>query len=201
MNLKQKALNGVKWTSISSVIIAMLQLVQVAILTRYLDPSDFGLMAIVSVVIGFSALFMDMGISSAIIHKQDITKAQLSSLYWLNIFAGTILFFIVYFSASMVSEYYDESQIIPLIQLLALTFFISAIGNQYRILNQKNLLFNRLAKVEVISAFISFIVAVVCAANGIWRLFFSVCHLNERECFQSYFYASRFKRAQAKFSL
>ena len=166
MNLKQKALNGVKWTSISSVIIAMLQLVQVAILTRYLDPSDFGLMAIVSVVIGFSALFMDMGISSAIIHKQDITKAQLSSLYWLNIFAGTILFFIVYFSASMVSQYYDESQIIPLIQLLALTFFISAIGNQYRILNQKNLLFNRLAKVEVISAFISFIVAVVCAANG-----------------------------------
>ena len=166
MSLKQKALNGVKWTSLSSIIIAILQLAQVSILARYLSPSDFGLMAIVSVVIGFSALFMDMGISSAIIHKQDISHKQLSSLYWLNIFAGSVLFFIVYFSSSMISQYYNEIQIIPLIQLLALTFFISAIGNQYRILNQKYLRFNRLAKVEIASASTAFFVAVICALNG-----------------------------------
>jgi len=166
MSLKQKTLNGVKWTSFSSIVIAILQLAQVSILARYLAPSDFGLMAIVSVVIGFSALFMDMGISSAIIHKQDISHKQLSSLYWLNIFAGVVLFFIVYFSASMVAQFYNEIEIIPLIQLLAITFFISAIGNQYRILNQKRLLFNRLAKVEIISGLVSFVVAVVCAING-----------------------------------
>ncbi|WP_019026676.1 MOP flippase family protein [Colwellia piezophila] len=175
MSLKQKALNGVKWTSFSSISIAILQLAQVSILARYLAPSDFGLMAIVTVVIGFSALFMDMGISSAIIHKQDISHKQLSSLYWLNIFAGTVLFFIVYFSASMISQYYNEIQIIPLIQLLALTFFISAIGNQYRILNQKKLLFNRLAKVEIIAALISFVVAVLCAINdyGVYSLVYA----------------------------
>jgi O-antigen/teichoic acid export membrane protein len=166
MTLKQKALNGVKWTGFSSIVIAILQLVQLSILARYLEPSDFGLMAIVSVVIGFSALFMDMGISSAIIHKQDISHKQLSSLYWLNILAGTVLFIIVYFSSSMIAQYYNEMKILPLIQLLALTFFISAVGNQYRILNQKKLLFNRLAKVEVISALAGFIVAVVCAING-----------------------------------
>jgi O-antigen/teichoic acid export membrane protein len=166
MSLKQKTLNGVKWTSFSSFVIAILQLAQISILARYLAPSDFGLMAIVSVVIGFSALFMDMGISSVIIHKQDISHKQLSSLYWLNIFAGIVLFFIVYFSASLVAQFYNEIEIIPLIQLLAITFFISAIGNQYRILNQKSLLFNRLAKVEIISALVSFVVAVVCAING-----------------------------------
>ena len=115
MSLKQQALNGVKWTSTSSIVIAILQLAQVSILARYLAPSDFGLMAIVSVVIGFSALFMDMGISSAIIHKQDISHKQLSSLYWLNIFAGTVIFFIVYFFSSIISQYYNEIQITPLI--------------------------------------------------------------------------------------
>lgn len=175
MTLKKKTLSGIKWTSFSSVAIAILQLAQVSILARYLVPSDFGLMAIVSVIIGFSALFMDMGISSAIIHKQDITYKQLSSLYWLNILAGIILFIVVYFSASAVADYYNELQIIPLIQLLALTFFISAIGNQYRILNQKKLLFNRLAKVEVISALLAFIVAVVCAMNdyGVYSLVYA----------------------------
>lgn len=166
MTLKNKALKGIKWTALSSIVIATLQLAQVSILARYLQPSDFGLMAIVSVIIGFSALFMDMGISSAIIHKQDITHKQLSSLYWLNIFAGIILFIVVYFSAAFVAEYYDDLKIVPLVQLLALTFFISAIGNQYRILNQKKLRFNRLAKIEIFSAFASFVVAVFCAIKG-----------------------------------
>jgi O-antigen/teichoic acid export membrane protein len=60
----KKALNGVKMTSFSSVVIAILQLAQVSILARYLEPSDFGLMAIFPVVIGLSALFMDVGVSS-----------------------------------------------------------------------------------------------------------------------------------------
>lgn len=165
MTIKFKALNGVKWTSISSIIISILQLAQVSILARYLEPSDFGLMAIASVIIGFSALFMDMGISSVIIHKQDITHKQLSSLYWLNILSGLFLLCLIYYLASVISIFYDEVELIPLIQLLAVTFFISAIGNQFRILYQKNLQFNKLAKVEIVSAIFSFFVAIYFAVN------------------------------------
>ena len=73
-NLKQQAIHGVKWTSLSTGIRTILQLVQLIILARFLSAEDFGLVAIVMVVIGFSQLFMDMGISNAIIHKQNITK-------------------------------------------------------------------------------------------------------------------------------
>ena len=104
MNLRVEALNGIKWTSFSSIYVAIINLVQIAILTRYLMPSDFGLIAIVTVVIGFSALFMDMGISSAIIHRQDISHDQLSSLYWFNVFVGILLCLIVYFSSSIISQ-------------------------------------------------------------------------------------------------
>ena len=51
MTLKVKALAGVKWTGLSAIIVAILQLAQMAVLARYLAPADFGLMAIVSVVI------------------------------------------------------------------------------------------------------------------------------------------------------
>lgn len=166
MSLKVKALAGVKWTGLSTIVVAVLQLSQLAVLARYLAPSDFGLMAIVSVVIGFSALFMDMGISSAIIHKQDITKNQLSSLYWLNICAGILLALIVYMSAPFIALFYDEILLSDLIRLLALTFIFSSIGNQYRILYQKELFFNKLAKVEIISSLIAFVVAVLCAMKG-----------------------------------
>ena len=88
MSLKAQAVSGVKWTTLSTVIVNILQLLQLTILARFLDPSEFGLMALVMVVIGFSNSFLDMGISNAIIHKQQISKDQLSTLYWVNVECG-----------------------------------------------------------------------------------------------------------------
>jgi O-antigen/teichoic acid export membrane protein len=167
MTLRAKAIAGTKWTSISSISIAVLQLFQVIILARYLAPSDFGLMAIVTVIIGFSAMFMDMGISSAIIHNQKITKGQLSSLYWLNLFAGFLLSGIVFILAPYIGRFYNESSLAGLIQLLSLTFIFSALGNQYRILYQKELLFKNLAVVDVISTMIGLAIAVFSAIKGL----------------------------------
>lgn len=166
MSLRQQAVSGIKWTSISAILVAGIQLIQLVILTHYLEASHFGLIAIVTVIIGFSALFMDMGISASIIHRQDITCEQLSSLYWLNIASGMILFFIVYHLAPILADFYNETELIPLIQLLAITFIISAVGNQHGILFQKHLKFNVIAKISIISSLATFFVAISLAMNG-----------------------------------
>ena len=156
-DLKKQAIGGVKWTSLSTGVRSILQLIQLLVLARFLSADDFGLIAIVMVVIGFSQLFMDMGISNAIIHKQNITTEQLSSLYWLNIFSGAVLTIIVYFIAPFVANFYNNAEIIPLLQLLSLSFIINAFANQYRVLLRKELKFNVLAKVEVIAGVGAFI--------------------------------------------
>jgi len=61
MSLKQKAIQGVKWTTVSTVITILLQLLQLVVLGRLLDSSAFGLMGMVLVIVGFADLFMDMG--------------------------------------------------------------------------------------------------------------------------------------------
>lgn len=165
-DLKQQAINGVKWISLSTGIKTVLQLVQLIILARFLNAEDFGLIAIVMVVIGFSQLFMDMGISNAIIHKQHITDVQLSSLYWLNILSGFILTLIVFILAPVVAAFYHEAKITPLLQLLSLSFFINALGNQYHVLLKKELKFNILAKVEILTSIGSFLCAVTLAIQG-----------------------------------
>lgn len=68
------AINGVKWTSLSAVVNACAKLGQISILTRFLRKEDFGLIAIAVLVISFTEIFMDMGISSAVLHKQDISN-------------------------------------------------------------------------------------------------------------------------------
>lgn len=175
MNIKKTILNGLKWTSLSSIIIAILQIIQISILARYLSSEDFGLMAIVMVVIGFCKIFSDMGISNAIIHHEYNTTIQLSSLYWLNILIGFFLFFLISLLSPLISSFYNEPKLTELIILLSMSFIIQSFGNQYKILFQKELNFNIIAKIEISSNIISFLTAIilVLSDNGIYSLVFS----------------------------
>lgn len=166
MNLKNKAIDGVKWTSLSNGIRAIFQILQLMVLARYLTSEDFGLVAIVMVVIGFSQLFMDMGVSNAIIHKQAITESQLDSLYWLNVFSGTFLTLIVYLTSPFIAQFYNAIKIIPLLQILSFSFVISSFGNQYRVLLRKDLKFDVLAKIDITATFISFLCAIILAIGN-----------------------------------
>lgn len=166
MSLKKKAIGGVKWTTASTVIVTILQLAQMSILARFLEPGDFGLMAIMMVVIGFSQAFQDMGISNAIIQRQEISHTQLSSLYWLNIAAGAVLTLIVIAIAPLVAMFYEEPRITSLMILLSSTFILVAIGNQYRVLCQKNMNFRTMEIINVSTSIVSLVVAVVMAYKG-----------------------------------
>lgn len=176
MSLKQKAVSGVKWTTFSSVIVAILQIVQLVILARLLEPTVFGLMAITSVVIGFAQAFLDMGISNAIIHKQEVSHTQLSSLYWLNVLSGIVLFLIVSLCAPVVALFYQEAELTNIIILVAMTFLIQPFGQQFIVLWQKELKFNDIAKVDILTKLVALIVSIVFAYYnyGVYALVYGV---------------------------
>ena len=151
MSLKKSAIAGVKWTGYSTVITTVLQFVQLAVLARLLSPEAFGLMAIIMLIQGFSQAYADMGISNAIIHHQNTTEEQLSSLYWLNIIAGIIVFLCIFLVAPFITNYYKEPQLLELIHLAALSFIITPWGQQFQILLQKNLEFRVISIIEIIA--------------------------------------------------
>jgi lipopolysaccharide exporter len=176
MTLKRQAVSGVKWTAISMGTVTALQFVTTAVLARLLSPSDFGLMGMMMVVIGFAQAFSDMGISNAIIHRQEATRDQLSSLYWLNIIAGAVIFCGVCLGTPLVVGFYREPRLDNLLYLAALTFLITPFGQQFQILFQKELQFNRLAKIEIANSVIYSGVAVALAFSGfgVFALIWSV---------------------------
>lgn len=179
MTLKKQALGGVKWTTASMLIVTILQFAQMAILARFLDPADFGLMAVMMVVIGFSQAFQDMGISNAIIQRQNITHTQLSSLYWLNIASGVVLCLIVLAISPLVADFYDEPRITGLMAILSSVFVLVAIGNQYRVLCQKELDFRTMEAINVIAAIAALAVAITLAVQGFGVLTLVVAMLTQ----------------------
>lgn len=166
MSLKKSAVSGVKWMSASSAIVQGVAFLKFAILARLLAPEDFGLMGMIGVVIGFAQAFDDMGISNAIIYRQDTTREQLSSIYWLGILAGILVFATVWAASPLVVIFYHEPRLRDLIFWTSFSFAITPLGQQFQVLLQKELQFSRLARLEVASGIIGAITAISLAMAG-----------------------------------
>ena len=175
MNLKKQTIAGAKWTTISSIVIAVTAMLKISILTRFLDKSDFGLVAIVTFVLNFTNLFIDLGITAAILHIKTISKSEYSSLYWLNIVFSLILFGIITSFSNVVSNFYSEPQLINLIPVMGSILIISSIGRQFKIIEQKKLNFKFISLIEISTAVIALISALILAFLnfGVYTLVFS----------------------------
>lgn len=166
MSVRKIAVSGVKWTTLSSVVSSIVKLIQVAILTRYLTKADFGIIAIAILFISFTRIFLDMGLSTAIMHKQQITKNEYSSLFWLNVITGVILSVILILCAPLVAAYYQEDILTPVIQLLSLNIFFSSIGRQSKTIRHKQMNFKFMSIVDNSSAILTLLLVIVLAMNG-----------------------------------
>lgn len=166
MSMKQEAVNGMRWTSIATVTLASMQFLQIGILARLLEPSSFGLMGMIMVVVGFAQSFSDMGLSNAIIQRKGTTKEQLSSLYWLNILSGIIVFILVLIFTPFVVSFYNEPQLESLLFMISFVFLITPIGQQFQVLLEKDLKFDIIAKIDILSSVFGVILSIFLAFLG-----------------------------------
>lgn len=166
MSMLKKATKGMVWTTASTVVRSLVSLFQISILTRHLAVEDFGTIAIATIFIGFTQIFLDLGISAGIMHKQDATKEQLSSLFWLNIITGTTLTLILITCAPLVSKIYNDESLTPIIMLLSTSIFLASLGSQHRTIHQKEMRFKYMAIIEIASSLTTMAVAVILALNG-----------------------------------
>lgn len=126
-------------------------------------------------VLGFTELFMDMGLSIAIIHKQDINRKEYSSLYWINFVFSIALCGLIVIATPAIAGFYQEPELLKILPLMSLILILSAIGRQFQTIEQKRLNFKKIANIVIGSSVISLILAVVLAIKGfgVYSLVFS----------------------------
>lgn len=166
MSLQKKAVSGAVWTSLSYGAQALIQLLRLSILTRFLEKSDFGLVAIVVVILGFTKIFADLGVSASLFSKENITQKEYSSLYWVGLLMGTIMYLILFSLSPLVSKFYELPMLTQLIPIMGLDLIFSTAGSQFRIFKQKALAFRFLALTDIITVISSIGLAVLLATQG-----------------------------------
>lgn len=163
MTLRVKAFSAVRWATIASAGRSVMLLMQISILARILEPGDFGLFAIIMSTIAMVGIFADAGVSNAIIHFQDITNDQLSTLYWLNIVISIILAIGLILFSPILASFYNMPELSSLFNMAAISLMLSAGAQQIKVLAQKELRFAGLAVVELLSTIIIVLASILLA--------------------------------------
>ena len=170
MSNKAKAMNGGKWITIATVISTVFQFGQVAVLARLLAPTDFGIVSISNLIIGFFTIFSSLGFSNSIIYKQESDRKVLSTLHYLNLIVGAIIFVIVYLSTPLIVSFYHEPKLERVIKLSSYYFLIVYFGQLYLFLLQKELKFRSVAIIDIAGTVLGSVVTVTLAYNGFQEL-------------------------------
>ena len=166
MPLKDKVVSSVKWNTVAIVYSMVIQLLRLVVLTRFLEKADFGLVAIATMIISFTDIFSDLGITVALIHKQDVTEQQYSSVFWLNIFMSFALYGVVCALTPFIANYYSEEVLLVIVPLFSIQILLNSFGKMFQTIKTKELEFGFLSKVRIVSQTAGFILTVVLAYLG-----------------------------------
>jgi PST family polysaccharide transporter len=144
----------------------VLQVGSTMVLARLLTPADFGLIAMVSAVTGFVALFRDLGLSMATLQRAEITHAQVSTLFWINVALSVLLSLVVACLAPVVAWAYGEPRLALITVALASTFVFGGLAAQHQALLRRQMRFGALALIEIVPMAVGIAMAVLLALSG-----------------------------------
>lgn len=164
--MANRVTKGIIWTTLSSILRNVVSLLQIAILTRFLLKEEFGIIAIANMFLAFTTMFLDMGMAAGIIHKQNITKEEYSSIFWLNVLFGIGLTSLLYFIAPLLTAGYDSNDLTIIVRLICFTILLNSLGMLSRTYSTKKAMFKRLAIIECVGSIVVFIVALSSAMRG-----------------------------------
>ncbi|MEI8059847.1 MAG: lipopolysaccharide biosynthesis protein [Ferruginibacter sp.] len=142
------------------------------VLTRLLSPGEFGIMAMVVVVITVAGIFLDMGFNRAIIQQKEISTLQLSTIFYINLAASVILMLVCFFSAGPLAIFYKQPLIKPVFQVISLSFPLNSLDLIPTALIYKNLKLKANSIILLLSSSISGIIGIIMAYKGygVWSL-------------------------------
>lgn len=159
-------ISGTKWLTASSIISALTYMLTLSILARFLAKSDFGIIAILTFMQGLIQMLSSLGFSSAIMHKQGLSKDEFCSLFWIQMFVYIGIYVITILLSPLIADYYNEPQLTELIPIFLLSLPLLGIGSLYGTVLHKNFEYRTISLRDIVSSICSLVISVLLAYWG-----------------------------------
>jgi O-antigen/teichoic acid export membrane protein len=170
--LKNKVLSGIYWNITESVGRNFFRVVVALILARLLEPSDFGLVGMTTIFLTLAGVFIDSGLSTALIQNKNPTSNDFSTVFIFNVLAGLTIYLILFVSAPLIADFFDQPVLTKIVRVVSLNFFINSFGIVQNSIFSKQMNFKVLTKISLIAILTSGTISIILAylGFGVWSL-------------------------------
>ena len=171
-SLKEKTAKGLFWGGMNNGVQQLLGLAFGIILGRLLDPSDYGMTAMLAVFSVIANELQSSGFKTGLINLREPKHEDYNAVFWFNIVAGVVLYVALWFAAPLIAHYYHEQKLIPLRRYVFLGFVFSSFGMAQSAYLTKQMQIKQIAKCGMTATLSSSLVSVAMAAMGFgyWAL-------------------------------
>lgn len=142
------------------------------VLARILMPDDYGTIALVTVFTTIMQVFVDSGLSTALIQKKDADDLDFSSVFYFNFIVCILLYLVMFFAAPLIASFYNIPELVSVVRVISLTIVISGVKGVQQSYVSRNMLFKRFFYATlggtIFSAFLG--IAMAYAGCGVWAI-------------------------------
>ena len=124
-SLKQQTVKGLLWSGLEKIAFEAIQFIVGIVLARILTPHDYGTVGLIMVFITISQLFIDGGLTTALIQKKNRTDDDFNTVFIFNFAMSAVLYMILFIIAPLVAKMYNIEELTSLLRLLGLVLIIT----------------------------------------------------------------------------
>lgn len=171
---KKKIVRSVIWNALEKYSSQGIAFLVSIVMARLLTPAEYGILGIASVFISFSNIFINSGLSRALVCKKECTTDDYCTANWINIGVSVLCYIILYVSAPLISDFYQMPILTPTLRVLTLSLIIGAVSGVSRTILAKEMKFKQMSFITLATSIFSGIIGIAMAYHGmgVWALIY-----------------------------
>lgn len=171
-SLRNKTVKGVGWSFVDNLSSSGITFLVGLVLARLLTPSEYGIMAILTIFIAVSNSIVDSGFSNALIRKTNARRVDYNTVFLFNLLVSGLLYTVLFLAAPAISIFFKEPLLVEVMRVIGWVLVINALAIIPRTLFVKEVNFKTQTKVSLIASISSGVVGIgmAVAGLGVWSL-------------------------------
>ncbi len=170
--MSKKILSNFIWRFLERCGAQLVQFVVSIVLARILMPKEYGTVALLTAFITILTVFIDSGLSNALIQKKDADDKDFSTVFYVNMLFCVIIYLLLFFAAPFIANVYSNPDMTAYIRVIGITLLIAGVKNVQTAYVSRNLIFKRFFFATLGGTIGAGVVGIVMAYNGfgVWAL-------------------------------
>ncbi len=172
LNSKENIASNLIWRLFERVGAQGVSFIVSIVLARLLDPSVYGVIALVTIFTSILQVFVDSGLGNALIQKKEADDLDFSTVFYFNIFFCIVLYGIMFFLSPTIAYFYGMDELVPVLRVLSLTIVVSGVKNIQQAYVSRHMMFRKFFYSTLGGTIGAAVVGIIMALNGfgVWAL-------------------------------